>query len=944
VSEAATEQVAREKRQREAARGRRARSVLRGDLGPVLKRWVSATVLPVGARLRAFCEHHRAGRYKEAGAVLNSPVFGLPEATASRDLEPILAWCLKGQSSGRAAHGTTYAEDIVLAVVGTAVLMACRAMGDENGGGRRGGGDYVTLTSVLRAAGGAARETAMGQFLTEVQGAKSMQRVRGSKDHTWQEGKQMDAIAALLAGQVRSGIDDDLEVGGKAVVTVVSAKGDGHRRIALRKPAAGDWELLEVARRVKGEADRHGATWMSFAMLVICAAQAEGGLFDLVRVRGRSRDKWKGKAPHGLALSGPMQDAILKDLDKWLAMGFVKEPMLVPPDNGDYLTVKHRPIVGRNGPRGVRTDARGTEAWRIASEVMAASPWTVATETHRFCGSVEGEAYVVKSEPDPSRRAMVLGAYARLATEPAFYLPIYMDFRGRVYMAPTFVTNQGGDLQKGLLCLPPNEVGNDLSADSEEFLIRYCASLYGGPGKLDKAPMKARESWWYEVQEKSLEEACRDADKPIQLYTALSLHRSGEGDRIPCQIDGTCNGLQHLTAMFRDETAAPYVNLVESSYEDTPSDIYGVVAGIVRDRLLLRSDAWATRLAHTLKIDRKVCKGPVMVLPYGGTRGTVDQAAMDGVLAQGPVATMVNGLKVDPWKECLTWADGGWIRDEEAVAGNYLAFRDRDLDAHPLLRLDTQRLGGMIWQAIVETIPRPMAAMKAFRDIARFVGDRSLEWTVSGACGVGASTMESISHGVPLRLDPWEGSECIGDLGDTQRGSPLWVVQAKAVAEASWLNLKGLHLPSTVRGLGMRLGRDEVDPRAHTSGIVANYIHSQDADHLMMTGSLFRRAAHTLGIGDPPLCFGANHDCYVTRPSLMPLLARVTREAFLSKYAGEGPLGEPVRLRSVTGRGSSDTLTEYPSWYALAEAAHTQFPERGSWDPREVLNSAWFFS
>src|SRR5690606_39578489 len=44
---------------------------------------------------------------------------------------------------------------------------------------------------------------------------------------------------------------------------------------------------------------------------------------------------------------------------------------------------------------------------------------------------------------------------------------------------------------------------------------------------------------------------------------------------LPCFIDGTCNGLQHFSALAGDPKLAALVNVVPS---DTPQDIYQAVA------------------------------------------------------------------------------------------------------------------------------------------------------------------------------------------------------------------------------------------------------------------------------------------------------------------------------------------------------------------------------
>lgn len=802
-------------------------------------------------------------------------MFGLPDFTESRDLHVACEWATKRD----------HLNDLVLAVLGTAIT-TCATANKE-----------TPLTRVLVSCADAARETALGQFLTEVQGAKAMLRVRKGSKQAWKQGKKMDAVAALLGGQVRAALEQQAELGelpvrGKAVVSVVTQKGDT-RRIDLRPPEDGDWELLEIARQVSGERDAHLGTWCSFAMLVICCAQAEAGWFDLVKVRGKSATRKRHRGAHGLVLSDSAHANIKRDIDKWMRLGFVKEPMLVPPEDGDYLTVKHRKVAGGRGPMGAKTDVTDTTAWKVASHVMGATAWTVPEGTLAAIRGGPLAGIAAEAEPDNARRESILACYRRLAQDE-FYIPIFADFRGRIYTRSSVVTYQGRDLQKGLLAFPHRGYADspDQGFGSRDALALHMSALYGGPEKLDKAALPERLEWWRGALAKGRPdmEVIAQAEDPIQLYTAWDLYWKGQRDRIPCQIDGTCNGLQHLSALFRDERAAPFVNLTESSLSDRPSDIYGAVAGIVCERLAANSEPWARRLRAAITIDRKLCKGPVMTLPYGATKATIEDLVFQAMLKQEPGRT--------PWTYGHILPEGGIYRDWQE--GNYEAFKDRDLEAHPLFKLDARRLGGLVWDCIAEVLPKAMEAMQAFRDIAKAVGDRTLEWST----GVGPD--------------------------------PLWVIQAKAKSAATPLHMKGLHLPGSVRGLLIRPGKDEIDAHAHVSGIVANFVHSQDAAHQTRTMDCFGRGP----LGHRP--FGAIFDCYITRPSLMADLKAATRGAFAAHYTAD-PLAHPVRLRDPKGHAPWRT-DEFSSWYVLAERLGVSFPERGTWKPEEVTRSAWFFS
>lgn len=344
------------------------------------------------------------------------------------------------------------------------------------------------------------------------------------------------------------------------------------------------------------------------------------------------------------------------------------------------------------------------------------------------------------------------------------------------------------------------------------------------------------------------------------------------------------------------------MNLQGSSYEDRPADLYSKVADEVIHMMsrpvgsyevgctadINPNWRWISRSIGHYLVDRKTCKKPVMVLPYGGTFDAIEKAVVSAVLDQNPPANI--------WQECKVRVFGaGLVDDAEAIAGGYLAFKDRPLAEHPLFLQDMKKLAMFVLEAIKRAIPRAMAAMDSFREVATKIGERALEW-------------------------------CTG-FGE----NPLWVVHAYPKSARSSLALRGFHLPNSIRGLALLNGKDEVDPRAHRTGIVANFIHSQDATHLARTMHRFRAEGGT--------SFAAIHDCYMARPSEMHRLNYSTRQAFMVQYQAD-PLKQPVRLRDLR----TGTVENFDTWFDLAKSLGVCFPDYGTWDPKEVLNSAWFFS
>ena len=68
------------------------------------------------------------------------------------------------------------------------------------------------------------------------------------------------------------------------------------------------------------------------------------------------------------------------------------------------------------------------------------------------------------------------------------------------------------------------------------------------------------------------------------LFLAAALELKGYYDnpktfisRLPIYLDATCSGLQHLASMTNDLNLAKYVNILESSQDQDPKDVYALM-------------------------------------------------------------------------------------------------------------------------------------------------------------------------------------------------------------------------------------------------------------------------------------------------------------------------------------------------------------------------------
>lgn len=265
----------------------------------------------------------------------------------------------------------------------------------------------------------------------------------------------------------------------------------------------------------------------------------------------------------------------------------------------------------------------------IESNEEARAAWRVeARGVHTRNATVKGRILAA---------AKTISVADSLKAEENIFFPKVVDFRGRVYDLPMFLKPQGDDLSKGLLEFAN---GKPLGPDGGYWLAVHGANVWGE----DKVSLDDRIQWVLQNEARIIrageepfeERFWMDADKPFQ-FLAFCVEWAGareHGDdfvsRLPVALDGSCNGLQHLSAILRDSVGGNAVNLTPA---DKPQDIYTEVMVKVTAALKLKAEAGEPTAQKWLPlIQRKTVKRPVMTLPYGATRqGFADQIMEDTI-------------------------------------------------------------------------------------------------------------------------------------------------------------------------------------------------------------------------------------------------------------------------------------------------------------------------
>ncbi|MBY3320738.1 DNA-directed RNA polymerase [Rhizobium laguerreae] len=476
-----------------------------------------------------------------------------------------------------------------------------------------------------------------------------------------------------------------------------------------------------------------------------------------------------------------------------------------------------------------------------------------------------------------------LGVAEKFKDEEAFFYPHTLDWRGRAYPLPLYLTPQGNDLQRGLLTFANAVPIHD--EEAAEWLAIHGAGCWG----YDKVSLEERVQWVLEHEVEIIAAAQNPYDNRFWMgadkgekkwqflafcfeWAAFKEEGYGYLSSLPVQMDGTCNGLQNFSAMLLDEVGGAAVNLIPA---DEPQDIYQKVCDIVCEQLVrdLESTELVTIKGKTddgvefekvvcsvadmangwlPKMGRKVTKRPVMTLAYGARRfGFVSQVDED---------TIKDWRSGSP--ESYPFISQG--DDGKPVDYGYKA---------------AQYMGGLIWDSVGEVVVKARQAMDWLQAVSKVASNEQLpiNWTTP----VGFLVQQAYRVPNTKRVDTTFNSQRIR--------------------------------------LTYQHGVGKIDGRRQASGISPNWVHSLDAAHLMKTIGRCRRE----GIAS----FSMIHDSYGTHAGNAWAMARYLREEFVQMYSQVDVLTRfKEELEAQTGEQLPD------------------LPEKGNLDLQQVLESPFFFA
>lgn len=429
--------------------------------------------------------------------------------------------------------------------------------------------------------------------------------------------------------------------------------------------------------------------------------------------------------------------------------------------------------------------------------------------------------------------------------DEAIYFPHNLDFRGRVYPV-TLIHPQGNDFMKSMLEFSE---GVELGKDGHTWLAFQGANMWG----LDKKPIEERIAWVYEnsdmiisIAEKPLDNLqWTEADSPWEFLAFCfewnDYLKIGESfkSKLAVAFDGSCSGLQHFSAMLRDEVGGEAVNLKP---DDHVHDIYGIVAEKVKE--LLKKDmqegtddtieatedgsSYLKKGTKSLAkewldhgVSRSVTKRPTMTLCYGASKfGFADQILEDTVypaLAHNPLSF-----------------------SKPSQASRYMA--------------------GLIWDSLKGVVVKAVEAMEWLQTASGLLAkDKNIE-------GKNLPTTWITPAGFPVKQK--YPKVRVKRLNTVLSGSiKIFNTTSGSTEEAT---------DGSVLRLAFAEPTDEIDSRKQKQGIAPNFVHSMDASHLMLTVC----ACVDKGVN----AFAMIHDSYGVPAGYGSIMFTTVREVFVSTY------------------------------------------------------------
>ena len=312
-----------------------------------------------------------------------------------------------------------------------------------------------------------------------------------------------------------------------------------------------------------------------------------------------------------------------------------------------------------------------------------------------------------------SSRKCALQQANMFADREEIYFPHDVDYRMRTYnICMTGLNTQGSDFQKGLVKFQSNRPV--VTEDGVKWMKINMANLAGN----DKLKLDERVKWTNENEDLIREVVANPLgcdlwhgwDKPMQGMAAAVeyvkwLDDNGAKLNTHVQLDGLCNGVQHLSAITRDELTAPHVGLI---WTEKRGDVYQHVCNSVMDALPSDDEMTDIWMASGL-LDRSLTKTPVMTRSYGAKLYGIKEGVQEYIDEKNP----------SHFKDVF-------------MAGNWM--------------------GAKIWEGMDSSLKRPMAFMNWVQTVAGMMATMNKPLIWENPMGMLCKQSPMVTKKTPIKM------------------------------------------------------------------------------------------------------------------------------------------------------------------------------------------------
>jgi len=449
---------------------------------------------------------------------------------------------------------------------------------------------------------------------------------------------------------------------------------------------------------------------------------------------------------------------------------------------------------------------------------------------------------------------------------PEIYFPLRLDQRGRIYPRSVYFHYQGHELAKALLQFANPDYIDRNDIESIEYLKAYGASCFGNG--LNKKSLKKRVEWvnnnWDNILNFENNVLVSEADDKFLFLSFCLEMRSYENflnnenakkfkTFIPIQLDGTCNGFQHLAMLSNETKLFETLNLNKSSSKDDPKDFYQTIVDQVNVQIEMRLNSDSLKIPENVElkesyerlldigINRKIVKPAIMNKPYNATNRTLVKYIKDSLeFHHSDEVTTKNS------KEELVIYKRGWYNIPGANDSSKASSGFKEDNIKLINHKDIVNLVELIFEIIYVKYPKIKELNLYLNNMVTILNKLNLP------------VVWNLPHGLKI--------------------SQNYLIQKKKKIEPFTYLKSSITLTTTIK--------DSIDKNKQVLAFMPNLIHSLDSSSLVL---LYHSYYHTI-ISEkeseiPFVNFYSVHDCYGITAKYARLLINILRSVYIELYS-----------------------------------------------------------